>query len=101
MTSKSPWRIEAIQQRRDTDEEIDWFIGNPGPEMRGRIGRWFRPGISGPDTVVWLRVTALASGRHKYAKIIKDRRKYAAIYDGESLTLEAATKKMKEELGPR
>jgi len=101
MTSKSPWRIEAIQQRRETDEEIDWFYGNPGPEMRGRVGKWFKPGISGPDTVVWLRVTALASGHCKRAKIIKDGTKYVAIYDGESLTLEAATKKMKEELRPR
>lgn len=97
MTSRSPWHIEAIQQRSETDEEIDWYQGNPGPAMRGSISKWFKPGV-GPCTTVWLRVTYLATGHVRRVKVIKDGRRYLALYGGEDLTLEAATKKMKEEL---
>jgi len=98
MTSKSPWRTEIV--RRYIDEEIDWVDCNPGPEMRGILGRWFKPGISGPDTTVWLQVKHLSDGRAVRVPISKDGRRYKAKYGGEYLTLEAATKKMKEELRP-
>lgn len=66
--------------------------------MRGSIGKWIKPGIAGPSTTVWLRVVYLATGQVKRAKVSKYKRCYRAYYEGQYLTLEAATKKMKEEL---
>lgn len=100
MTSKSPWSIEAVQQGLDTDEVTDWYQGNPGPAMRGCIGSWCKPGMAKPDKVIWLHVTHLATGCTKKARIFKERRRYVACYEGENLTLEEATKRMKEELRP-
>jgi len=99
MTSTSPWKVEVT--RRFVDEDMDWFTGNPGPEMRGRIGSWFKPGVGGPDWTAWLRVVRLATGEMKEAKISKDGRRYTARFQGQDLTLEEATKKMKEELRTR
>lgn len=93
MTSRSPWKIFLVLTKNE--EEIDWYTCNPGPEMRGMLGRWFGPPHKGKSELV---VEHLASGRALRATIIKDRRRYRARYKGELLTLEAAAKMMKEEL---
>lgn len=93
MTSRSPWKIQLIVTKGE--EEVDWVSCNPGPEMRGYLTKCFGPRW---DRSVHLVVDHLPSGTSKKAKIIKDRRRYRAKYNGELLTLEAAAKMMKEEL---
>ena len=95
------WIIEIQRRRADDNEEVlDWCAAAPGPEMRFQLGRFFKPGISGSGTRAYLCVKYIPTNEGKEAKIIKDRRRYRAEYHGESLTLEAATDKMKEELRP-
>jgi hypothetical protein len=100
MVSKSPWKVEAVLYDPKAEEQLDWIEIAPGPTMRGWLGDKFSPCIGGvmARAVTFLMVTRLSSGATKQARIIKDRRKYRARYNGELLTLEAAVKMMKEEL---
>jgi hypothetical protein len=101
MGSKSPWKIEAVRRLIETDEDLEWFTCNPGPQFRGQLSSWFKPGISGPNTRILLRVIYLPTGQVKEARISKSGRRYTVYYEAAYLTLEAATKKMKEDLRPR
>jgi hypothetical protein len=97
MTSTSPWRIEAVTVDPITDEIVDWLVSNPGPTMRGWLGSKFPPGVRSRP-MPELRVTYIKTGHGRRAQIIKDDRRYRARYRGELMTLEAATKMMKEDL---
>lgn len=100
MTSKSSWKVEAIVHDPEAEEQLDWIHCNPGPRMRGWLGDKFGPCIGGPfaRAITILQVTHLPSARALQARISKDRRRYLAKYKGELLTLETATKMMKEDL---
>jgi hypothetical protein len=98
MGSRSPWKIEGVRRLTKTDEDIEWFECNPGPSFRAQLRPWWQPGLAGPDYKVVLRVIYLATGQVREARINKDSRTFRAYYDGAYLTLEEATKKMKEDL---
>lgn len=97
MTSVSPWRVEALTVDPRTDEIVDWIAVNPGPTMRGWLGSKFQPGVAARP-IPELRVVYVKTGQGKKAQIVKDGRWYRARYNGELLTLEAATKMMKKDL---
>lgn len=97
MTSKSPWRIEAITVDPQTNEIGDWVMLNPGPEMRGWLSGRFKPGVA-PRDLVMLSVIYLPTGRGLRARIIRDKKRFRAHHNGQLHTLEAATKMMKEDL---
>lgn len=100
MSSKSPWKVQAVLHDPKAEQEIDWIETNPGPTMRAWLGDKFSPCIGGvlARAMVILMVTYLPTGQSKQARIMKDKRKYRAKYNGELLTLEATVKMMKEEL---
>jgi hypothetical protein len=92
------WIIEIVKRRTDTDEEYDWQVCNPGPEMRARLDQWFPVGIGGPSFQILMSVRHAPSARRTTARIIKDGRFYRVRHKGDLLTLEGAAKLMKEEL---
>lgn len=91
------WKVEAVRIN-NSDEEVDWYDGDPGPGMRGLIGRW----INHDAAHVRLRVVNIGTGELKSAKVVAEgfssRKCYMATYRGEHLTLEAAVRKMKADL---
>ena len=98
MTSKAKWRVEGLSVDSENGEILDWVALNPGPAMRAWFGNQLKPGIGPSHESIMLSVIDLSTGKGLRAKVIKDRRRYRAKYNGELLTLEAATKMMKEDL---
>lgn len=94
MTKTDRWKIEAIRRDKQTEEDVDWYTGPAGPQMRGRVADWIKEG-----GVVWLVVHHKPSFQRRRAKVLQTgRRTYRAHLGGEWLTLEAGVKMMKEEL---
>lgn len=87
------WKTSLIRSKDGVED--DWYVCNPGPEMRHYLRSCFGPRWGHR---VYMVITHLPSGKEAKAQIIKDRRVYRAKYNRELLTLEATAKIMKEDL---